>query len=170
MSIEQHYPDQEEERRILHLTTGSQAAQVRQVTTPQQVLAMQRLVREVPVVPSVKDFALAVVRASRPGETGAAPEMENSVRLGASPRAAQALLLGGKVTALARGRHHVTRQDVIDVLRPVMTHRLLLDFRAQAEGLTLGQLLDALVDRAQGRALPPVSRWTRQLLKPLKAR
>ncbi len=170
MSIEQTYPDQHQERRIIALTTGSAPPEVRPVTSADEVLAMQRLVRQVPVVPSVKDFALAIVRGSRPGEDGAAEETAGTLRLGASPRAAQALLLGGKVLALARGRHHVTRRDVADVVKPCMVHRLLVDFRAAAEGLDIDELLGALVERAQLRSLPRVSRWTRRLLKPRKAR
>ena len=84
MSIEQHYPAEGEERRMIHLTTGAARAEVSPVTTPREVLGMQRLARDVPVVPSVRDFALDIVRASRPGEAGAAPQAAGSVRLGAS--------------------------------------------------------------------------------------
>lgn len=164
MSIEQDYPSEAEERRILAATTGSAEARVRAVTGPETILAMQALTREVPVVPSVRDFALHMVRGSRPGECDAVGEATAAVRLGASPRAAQALLLGGKVTALARGRTHVTRQDVIDVARPVLAHRLLMDFRAQAEGADYRGVLDALIAHAQEKTLPPTSRWEREHL------
>ena len=170
MSIEQAYPAEAEERHMIHLTTGAARPVVSPVTSPKEVLAMQRLVREVPVVPSVRDFALAIVRASRPGEVDAADEADEAIRLGASPRAAQALLLGGKVTALARGRRHVTRHDIVGIVKPCMVHRLLVDFRAAAEGATIDEILDALVEQAYMKSLPRVSRWTRQLLKPLKAR
>lgn len=170
MSIEQHYPEQEEERRIVRLTTGMHKGEAGQVATPEIVLRMQALVREVPVVPSVRDFALAVVRASRPGEAEADKNLGEQVRLGASPRAAQALLLGAKVTALARGRKHVTRQDVINVIEPVMNHRVLMDVRAQAEGLSYQTLVASLIERARQRTLPRLSMWTRQVLKPLKGR
>ena len=79
-------------------------------------------------------------------------------------RAAQALLLAGKVMALARGRRHVAQQDIVDVARPVMAHRLLLDYRAQAEGRDYRTVLEALVARARERAIPRVSMWTRELL------
>jgi MoxR-like ATPase len=165
MSIEQEYPSHDEEHRILHQTTGSHAASVTAVASPETILAMQALAREVPVVPAVRDFALAIVRASRPGEEDAADSVAGNVRLGASPRAAQALMLGGKVLALARGRTHVTRRDIVDIARPVLSHRVLMDFRAAAEGYTRRQLLDSLVAWAQGRTLPKASRWTRELLK-----
>lgn len=168
MRIEQHYPAEGEERRMIRLTTSAARAEVSPVTTPREVLGMQRLVRNVPVVPSVRDFALDIVRASRPGEDGAAPQAASSMRLGASPRAAQALLLGGKVTALARGRRHVTRRDIVGLVKPCMVHRLLVDFRAAAEGLDVDELLSALVRQAHMKSLPSVSRWTRRLLKPQK--
>ncbi|MDD4890200.1 MAG: MoxR family ATPase [Phycisphaerae bacterium] len=167
MSIEQEYPREAEERRMIVQTTGTQVAEVSEVAGPEIVQAMQRLAREVPVVPSVRDFALAIVRASRPGEVEAAETVNDVVRLGASPRAAQALLLGGKVTALARGRTHVTRQDIISVVRPVMNHRVLMDFRALAEGHTKVELIGRLIDRAKERTVPRLSRWTEQLLYPV---
>jgi len=164
MSIEQEYPAGGEERRMVVQTTGSEFAQAECVTGPETVLAMQRLAKEVPVVPSVKDFALAIVRASRPETVDAVDEANRTLRLGASPRAAQALFLGGKVTALANGRTHVTRQDIISVARPVMAHRLLMGFRAQAEGHTYRDVLGPLIARAREKALPSLSRWTRELL------
>jgi MoxR-like ATPase len=165
MMIEQAYPSGDEEKLMLAQTTGTRQAAAERVTGPDTILAMQRLAREVPVVPSVRDFALAIVRGSRPGESQSAPEVEGVVRLGASPRAAQALLLAGKVLALARGRQHVSRQDVIDVAEPVMAHRVLMDFRARAKGLSHAQILKALIARAQQMGVPKVSRWTRELLR-----
>ncbi len=168
MMIEQAYPGAADEKRMLALTTGAITVAAETVAGPDTILAMQRLAREVPVVPSVRDFALWIVRSSRPGESGAAPGIGESVRLGASPRAAQALLLTGKVLALARGRTHVARQDIIDVVEPVMAHRVLLDFRARAQGSACADILRALIARAQALAVPSVSRWTRELLQTTK--
>jgi len=164
MSIEQQYPHSKDERRMLIQSTGSVQPDVERVTTPEIVLAMQALARQVPVVPSVRDFALAVVRASRPGEEESPVELRESVRLGASPRASQALLLAAKVTALARGRGHVIRQDVVDVAVPVLTHRLLMDFRAQSEGKSRIDLINTLLEAARQRTMPNVSRWTNEVL------
>jgi len=162
--IEQDYPSAAEEKQMLALTTGTFSTAPERVAGPETVLAMQRLAREVPVVPSVRDLALWIVRSSRPGEAEAAPETHGTVRLGASPRAAQALLMLGKVLALARGRLHVSRRDILDVVEPALSHRVLLDFRARAEGATHARILKALVERAQALSLPAVSRWTRELL------
>ena len=165
MMIEQGYPTSDDEKRMVDITTGVHRAQARSVTDPETILGMQRIAREVPVVPAVKDFALAVVRSSRPGEKDVAPAVKGVIRLGASPRAAQGLLLSSKVLALARGRRHVTRQDVVDVVRPVMAHRVLVDFRARAEGITHDQILEALIDRARRLSVPEVSHWTREMLR-----
>ncbi len=164
MMIEQEYPGGEHEKLMVMQTTGTRSAEAERMAGPEEILAMQALAREVPVVPAVRDFALALVRGSRPGEDDSAPEARGLVRLGASPRAAQALLLAGKVMALARGRRHVAQQDIVDVARPVMAHRLLLDYRAQAEGRDYRTVLEALVARARERAIPRVSMWTRELL------
>ncbi|MDP6357050.1 MAG: MoxR family ATPase [Planctomycetota bacterium] len=165
MMIEQDYPQEDEERRMLRLTTGSGRLMPESVADAETIQAMQRLAREVPVVPSVKDFALSIVRSSRPGESEAVEASRRDVRLGASPRAAQALLLSAKVLALARGRRHVTRQDVIRVTKPVMAHRLLMDVRAHAEGRGHQQVIDALIQQAKQKSLAETSRWTRELLK-----
>lgn len=170
MSIEQNYPAAEEERRMLLQSTGSYQTEVQQVASPEIVLAMQALARDVPVVPSVRDFALSVVRASRPCEEGKPESPSETIRLGASPRASQALLLGAKVTALARGRRHVTRQDVIDVAPPVLTHRLLINYRAEAEGLKRTTLIESLLETARRQTMPAVPRFTQNVLKPIRPR
>ena len=164
MMIEQEYPGGEHEKQMVLQTTGTRPVVAERVAGPEDILAMQALAREVPVVPAVKDFALALVRGSRPGEEDSVPEAQGLIRLGASPRAAQALLLAGKVIALARGRRHVAQQDIIEVARPVMAHRLLIDYRAQAEGRDVGRVLELLIARARERRVPQVSMWTRELL------
>ncbi|QDU96143.1 AAA family ATPase [Lignipirellula cremea] len=165
MSIEQTYPDAAAERRLLLQTTGSWTHQVQQVASPEQVLAMQALARQTPVPPSVKEFALSIVRASRPGEPGGAASLAGVIRLGASPRAAQSLLLAAKVTALARGGFHVSQADVLEVAAPVMLHRLLIDVRAAADGMRRETILAQLIEQARQNVLPPPDRWTWSVLK-----
>jgi MoxR-like ATPase len=165
MRIEQTYPDEASEGTMLDQTTGVRKTAANQQTTPEAVIAMQEFAREVPVVPSVKDFALEIVRASRPGQPGEVQEATRDIRLGASPRAAQAMILGAKVLALARGRKHVTKEDVIEVARPVMAHRMILDFKAQAQGRDPHQVLETLLSAMKQKSIPQVSFWTRELLK-----
>jgi MoxR-like ATPase len=165
MCIEQTYPDEASEGTMLDLTTGMRASAVKQKTTPEAVIAMQRLARDVPVVPSVKDFALAIVRASRPGLPEEVKEATRDIRLGASPRAAQAMIMGAKVLALARGRKHVSKDDIIEIARPVMAHRMILDFKAQAAGRDQKHVLEVLLSSMKQKAVPKVSFWTMELLK-----
>ena len=106
-----------------------------------------------------------LVRSSRPKEEGATLEAAENVRLGASPRATQALIKLAKVIALAAGRQHVTKQDIIEVSEPVMSHRLLIDFRAQAQGRDCRYVLNAIIRDTKARSIPKVSMWTREILK-----
>lgn len=166
MSIEQRYPSESEEREMILRTTGTAESAADVASGPDEVLAMQALARNVPVVPSVRDFALAVVRASRAGEPGTSAAVAESVRLGASPRAAQALLASAKVGALAKGRLHVARQDVVDVARAVLGHRLLLDVRAETGGRSVDDLVEECLSVAQARTLPSVPRRWSDVLRP----
>lgn len=165
LCIEQRYPDEDSEGRMLDLTTGMKQAQTSKIIDPETVLAMQALAREVPVVPSVKQFALAIVRASRPQKDAGPDNPANDIRLGASPRAAQAMLMGAKVLALARGRKHVTQHDVVEIAPSVLTHRLMIDFRAQAQGRDAHVIVAQILKEARRRAIPEVSVWTREILK-----
>lgn len=167
MCIEQDYPDEAAEGKMVEMTTGNRKIIPKQVATPEKVLAMMRFAKDVPVIPSVKRFALSIVRASRPHEKEAVKEVAGEIRLGASPRAAQSMLQAAKVLALARGRQHVSKQDVLEVARPVMCHRLSIDFRAQAKGRTARHVLETLLAKVQERSVPQVSMWTRELLKQL---
>jgi MoxR-like ATPase len=164
VSIVLDYPSAGEEERIVAATTGVEGAGPRRVADPAMVLAMQELAKKVPVIPSVREFALALVRLSRTGQEDTPPQIAGKVRLGASPRAAQALLAGAKVLALARGRRHVTRQDVADLAAPVMRHRVLLDLRAKAHGTTFESILPLLMKAAWEKSMPRFGHWSRKLV------
>lgn len=164
-SIEQGYPSYEEEKKILQATTGSFNTEVHAVSNPEEIIAMQQLAENVPVVPSVKEFALLIVRASRPGEPDAAEAANKNVHLGAGPRASQAMLAGAKVRALSQGRSYVSKQDIIAVSVPVLAHRLQLDFRAKAEGRDHQFVLKKLFEKAQERERPELNMWAKELLK-----
>ena len=112
---------------------------------------MQKIARETPVAPTIQSFALEIVRASRPSQPPAAMGPTASIRLGASPRAAQALLLGAKVLAIVRGRYFVTRDDVLTMAAPVLEHRLVLDMRAGARGVKPEMVVTGLVAAARKR-------------------
>jgi MoxR-like ATPase len=164
-SIHLNYPKVGDEREILARTTAAAATKLRPVASAEAILAMQALVKSVPIVPSARNFALNLVRATRATEPDAPDEIRRSVRLGASPRTAQALLLGAKVLALARGREHASQQDVEYLAGAAMRHRLLLDFRAEASGLGFDAVLKALLKTVRAKELPALSRWTWPLLR-----
>ena len=147
------YPSAEEELEVLKRTTGEAEPQVERVLSAEQVIALQNLVRRVPVGDAVYEFALAIARATRPGEPGASDFVRHWLSWGAGPRAGQFLILAGKARALMHGRLHVTTQDIEAVAPAVLRHRIVPSFNAEAEGVTVEQIVDkilALVPRVGG--------------------
>ena len=139
------YSPEEDEIAIVRSTTTVLPEAVNPVVTKAEILAFQQVVRRVPVADPVVRYAVALVRNSRPGS--ASPEfIRQWLAYGASVRAAQALVLGGKARALLRGRAHVTYEDIRELARPVLRHRLLRNFQAQSERVTTDQLVDRLLD------------------------
>jgi MoxR-like ATPase len=137
------YPTADEERQMLVQTTAAPTAAPRVVATGEDIAAVHALVREIPAASNVVDYASRLVRSTRPGEREAAPVVGKYVRWGAGPRAGQALLLCGKARALLDGRATVSLEDVQALALPVLRHRVLVNFQAEAEGLDA----DAIVSR-----------------------
>jgi MoxR-like ATPase len=142
------YPTAEEERRILSQTTGTADPAMTVVAHGAEIERLHAVVRQVPAASNVVDYATRLVRASRPlgadGET--APDFVRQwVRWGAGPRAGQALLLGGKARALLEGRSAVAVEDVEAVALPVLRHRVLLNFQAEADGIDTDTVVSRLV-------------------------
>ncbi len=142
------YPTTDEERRILAETTTAATAGVRQVATGADLEAARLLVRELPAASNVVDYALRLIRATRPDDATAPQPVREWVRWGAGPRAGQALLLGAKACALLDGRAVPSPEDVTTVALPVLRHRVLVNFQAEADGIdpdhVIGRLLDAV--------------------------
>jgi len=132
LHIRVDYPDENEERAILAQTTGGKSARIDPVMRGEDVLALQQLVRDAHIGEDLLTWITRLVRASRPQET-ALPEVREWVRWGAGPRAGQALVLAAKARALIHGRYAATREDVVALAAPVLRHRLLLSFAAEAE-------------------------------------
>jgi MoxR-like ATPase len=143
------YPDLEDERRILADTTASGGATITPVASGEELEAARHLVRAMPAASNVVDFALRLVRATRPGDPSCPAELRNWLRWGAGPRAGQALLLGAKSTALLDGRAVPSLDDVVQVARPVLRHRLLVNFRAEAEGVSPDRVIGMLLERVR---------------------
>jgi MoxR-like ATPase len=118
--------------------------------TGPQVLAYRELVREIPIASHVRDLASLIVLATH-SQWDRAPELARRfIRYGASPRGAQALVLGAKVLALSEGRFNVSVEDLRAIALPALRHRLILNFEGEAEGVDVDRLIAQLVDEAQG--------------------
>jgi MoxR-like ATPase len=141
------YPSAEEEVQIVKQTTGGHAATLSKVLSPEQILALQDLVRRVPVPDHVVKYAVDLVRATRPKEPGAFDFVAKNVGWGAGPRASQYLVVGAKARAVLSGRFAATADDVRALARPVLRHRVLPNFTAESEGLTSVKLVDMIVER-----------------------
>jgi len=138
------YPSEAEERSIIARTTGRAAGKVREVMDGEEVIALQQLVRDVHVSDDLMDWITRLVRASRPQHSEIA-EVREWVRWGAGPRAGQSLVLAAKARALIHGRLAVTREDIKALASPVLRHRLLLSFAAEAERRSPDDVIEVLL-------------------------
>jgi MoxR-like ATPase len=139
------YPSFEEEFEVARRTTTTQVDSIEAVLTAEEILDLQRIVRQVPVSDHVIRYALALVRQTRVREAGVPEFIEEQLGWGAGPRAVQFLILGAKARALLQGRAHVTCEDVQALAKPVLRHRLVLSFTAESEGVTADELIDRIV-------------------------
>jgi MoxR-like ATPase len=143
MQVDVNYPDLATEREILVRTTGIAEESPIQVMDGTTLIQAQRLVRQVPVGESVAEAILALVRAGRP-ETSSIEEVRKHVSWGPGPRASQALMLGVRARAAMEGRLSPSVDDVLELAHPILRHRMALSFAAQAEGVTLKDIIDRL--------------------------
>jgi MoxR-like ATPase len=140
------HPPEDEEYNVVRTTTAIQEPTFERPVSGADLVAFQRLVRRVPVAEPVMRYALALVRASRPKSPNCPDSIRKWIAFGASVRAAQFLVLGGKARALTNGRYHVTYEDIRALAHPVLRHRVLTNFHAQSEGTTSDMLIDRLLD------------------------
>ncbi len=149
------FPSAAELSDILSRTTGEAEPTLRPVATGEQLLAMQRVARQIPVPQAVGDYASRLVVASHPGQ-GAGRLVNETIRYGASPRGGQALILGAKAMALFEGRYNVSFDDVAAIAPAALRHRLLLNFEGQAQGISpddvIRDLLASVPRQPDGRA------------------
>jgi MoxR-like ATPase len=139
------YPAMDELNAILDRTTQAETKPVRRVMDGPAVLGFQDLIREVPVATHVRDFAARVVMATHPQADGAPEATRRFVRYGASPRGAQALVLGAKVKALAQRRYNVSEDDIVAMAAPALRHRILLNFAGESEGIDTDALIAEVI-------------------------
>jgi MoxR-like ATPase len=134
---------------ILDRTTGGVEPESQRVVGREEVVALRELVRRVPAATPVMEHAGRLVLATHPDNAAAPASVKSYVRFGASPRAAQALLLCAKVTALTQGRYHASIDDVRRWVRPTMRHRLILNYEGEATGVTVDRILDDVLTQVK---------------------
>ena len=139
------YPNFQEEFEIARRTTSLMTDAIQPVLTGEEILELQKIVREVPVSDHVIRYTLSLVRQTRAGEAGVPEFVGDQLNWGAGPRAVQFLVLGGKARALLAGRTHVTCDDIQALAKPVLRHRLVLSFTAESEGVTADDVIDRLL-------------------------
>ena len=150
------YPTIAELGVIADRTTGAQKQTASPVAHREDVLNLQRIVREVPLAPSVRDFILKIVVATHPGSEFASGETNRYVRYGASPRGVQAMILTSKVLALLAGRYNVSHEDIKQALIPTLRHRVLMNYEAEADGMTSEKLLNSLLTHIESKDKEPI--------------
>jgi MoxR-like ATPase len=145
------HPSPAELTEILHRTTRAgfqEAAEVLSADGAEVIAGMHLLLRQVLIAPPLEDYVVRLVHATQPdgqNKNGAVPEVREYLRFGASPRGAQAIILGAKGTGLVQGRVHVSYDDIAAVIYPALRHRLILNFQAEAENVTADQILSAII-------------------------
>ncbi|MGH7213563.1 MAG: AAA family ATPase [Tepidisphaeraceae bacterium] len=139
------YSGRQELHEIINRTTSGHDAKVNAVIDGPRIIGHQQLVRRVIIAPHVQDYAIRCTLATHPQGMFAIPMVNQFLRVGASPRAAQAITLAAKVRALLDGRFHVSFQDVKEAVVPAMRHRVLLNFEGEAEGITTDMVLEKVV-------------------------
>jgi MoxR-like ATPase len=140
------YLPEDEELEVIRSTTSLRDYQFEHAMSGADIRAYQQLVRKVPVSEVVLRYALNLVRTSRPGGVNPPDFVKNWLAYGASVRAAQYLILGGKARALARGRYHVSFEDIQALARPVLRHRLLRNFHAESERVSTDDVITKLLE------------------------
>ena len=143
------YPSEEEEKEIVRTTTSSYAAQVEPVLDAAEIVDLQNLIRKVPAADHVIDFAVRLARSTRPGGAGTPQNVSDQVSWGAGPRASQYLILGAKARAVLDGRYAASVEDVRSIAVPVLRHRIVTSFNAEAEGVTAVDIVNRLIKEAE---------------------
>jgi MoxR-like ATPase len=139
------YPSRAEELDIMKRTTSTQRVELAPLLNAEQILHLQEVVRQVVVADHVFEYAADLVRATRPRDPGVPKFIPELIAWGAGPRASQYLILGGKARAILHGRLHVTTDDIKAVAYPVLRHRLVTTFNADAEGVTTDDIIKRLI-------------------------
>ncbi len=139
------YPSEGEELEIMKLTTAPYDVKPQQVLSGAEILKLQEIVRRVPIADSVIRYAMSLARATRVNTPGVPDFIKQWVSWGAGPRASQYMILGAKARAILKGRYYVATEDIQAVAHPVLRHRIITNFSAEAEGVTTDKIIDKLL-------------------------
>ena len=139
------YPKAEEEIEIVLSTTSAFEPQLETAMSGSDIIRLQEIVRKVPAAKHVVEYAVELVRSTRPDDGSCPDSVRNWISWGAGPRASQYLVLGAKARAVMHGRYHISCEDIIAVSRPVLRHRILTSFNAEADGIDSLQIIDELL-------------------------
>jgi MoxR-like ATPase len=153
--IEVGYPTAEEEKRIARETTGAAKNALQSLMNGEKILAFQQLVRRVPVPDHIYDYAVAIVRKTRPQEPEAPAWLKELVGWGAGPRAVQYLILGAKARAALKGSYMVRLEDIEAVAAPVLAHRVITNFAAESQGMTSKKVVERLMEEMRNAQQSP---------------
>ncbi|HWE93472.1 MAG TPA: MoxR family ATPase [Tepidisphaeraceae bacterium] len=159
------YPTEEEEFQIVRLTTMNREIDLKHVLTGEEVIQLQEIVRKVPVADHVIRYALQFSRLTRRTEGGCPDFVNEFVGWGAGPRASQYLILAGKARALLKGRYHVSTEDIRQVAYPVLRHRIVTNFNAEAEGIRSDTIVKKLIDFIPRQKYDELDKTSAKLLR-----
>ncbi|UCE55112.1 MAG: MoxR family ATPase [Desulfobacterales bacterium] len=143
------YPDQDQLQEIIAKTTEDYQYELKGVIDTDSILEMKSLVKQVPIASHVKDYAIRLVLDSHPGNAHAIEQIKEYVLFGASPRGVQSLILAAKVSALIDGRYNVSIEDINDVAKPALRHRIALNIRGETEGIDVDDIVGEILSNVQ---------------------
>ncbi len=143
------YPEKSEEKEIVLTTTSAYEPEIGAVISGEEVLRLQQIVRKVPIAEAMVDYAVELSLNTRPSHPDAPDFIKDWVNWGAGPRASQYLVLGAKARAIMHGRYHVSYEDIKAVAKPVLRHRILTNFNAEADGITSLDIISQLLEKVE---------------------
>jgi len=139
------YPTYEQEVEIVKNTTGTSTENINQVISKQEIVAFQKLIKKVPIADNVVEYAVKLVQKTRPGTEAAADIANNFLEWGSGPRGSQYLITGAKFNALINGKYSPDIEDVQEIAKPILRHRILRNFKAEAENITVDYIIEQLL-------------------------
>lgn len=150
------YPSKAVLAEVVNRTTQGEMEKVERVASAEDLIRARQITREVSVSPEVLDYALSMIVASHPDSESASAISKKYVRYGSSPRGAQAIITAGKVFAMLEGRFNVSKENVVKAAKPVLRHRLIMNYESEADGVTADQVVDGIIETVNAGDKDPI--------------